>query len=349
MERGAGPAPASGVGQPAAVPDEVYGRHGEGPRQGDCPNAKEEHEGGQAAAHRWTHEGNGQGESENGTAAADPENSGDCEEKGRRRKGATGEKMEGEDTADTTPQTGEAGGEAVQGGLELEEGPGGDAVARGAPDTVSTGAERGAAVGEGAVGVAGAAEACAGSADIMPRKTAGKAGAGAAGIGRRRARGAGGKLAAGACRKSEGGVNEAARQTRKDVHPGTAADEWEDLVTSPSGKTESTWNVTVPGAAADEWEDQVTSPSGKTESTWNVTVPGAPADKWQCMVTSPSGKTESTWNVTVPGAPVVEWKGSEGSEGQSSIIEWEDGVNVERNGARGNGEHYEPAAQRSSG
>nr|XP_043069440.1 spidroin-1-like [Drosophila bipectinata] len=221
MERGAGPAPASGVGQPAAVPDEVYGRHGEGPRQGDCPNAKEEHEGGQAAAHRWTHEGNGQGESENGTAAADPENSGDCEEKGRRRKGATGEKMEGKDTANTTPQTGEAGGEAVQGGLELEEGPGGDAVARGAPNTVSTGAERGAAAGEGAVGVAGAAEACAGSADIMPRKTAGKAGAGAAGIGRRRARGAGGKLAAGACRKSEGGVNEAARQTRKDVHPGT--------------------------------------------------------------------------------------------------------------------------------
>ncbi|XP_070138840.1 PE-PGRS family protein PE_PGRS26-like [Drosophila bipectinata] len=192
QERGAGPAPASGMGQPAAVPDEVYGRHGEGPRQGDCPNAKEEHEGGQAAAHRWTHEGNGQGESENGTAAADPEDSGDCEEKGRRRKGATGKKMEGKDTADATPQTGEAGGEAVQGGLELEEGPGGDAVARGAPDTMSTGEEGGAAIGEGAVGVAGAAEACAGPADIVPRKTAGKAGAGAAGIGRRRARGDGG-------------------------------------------------------------------------------------------------------------------------------------------------------------
>nr|XP_043069499.1 spidroin-1-like [Drosophila bipectinata] len=200
---------------------EVYGRHGEGPRQGYCPNVKEEHQGGQAAAHRWTHEGNGQGESENGTAAADPENSGNCEEKGRRRKGATGKKMEGEDTADATPQTGEAGGEAMQGGPELEEGPGGDAVARGAPDTVSTGAERGAAGGEGAVGVAGAAEACAGPADIMPRKTAGKAGAGAAGIGRRRARGAGGQLAAGACRKSEGGVNETARKTRKVVHPGT--------------------------------------------------------------------------------------------------------------------------------
>ncbi|XP_043069498.2 spidroin-1-like [Drosophila bipectinata] len=200
---------------------EVYGRHGEGPRQGYCPNVKEEHEGGQAAAHRWTHEGNGQGESENGTAAADPENSGNCEEKGRRRKGATGKKMEGEDTADATPQTGEAGGEAMQGGPELEEGPGGDAVARGAPDTVFTGAERGAAGGEGAVGVAGAAEACAGPADIMPRKTAGKAGAGAAGIGRRRARGAGGQLAAGACRKSEGGVNETARKTRKVVHPGT--------------------------------------------------------------------------------------------------------------------------------
>ncbi|XP_070132606.1 paraneoplastic antigen Ma6E-like [Drosophila bipectinata] len=200
---------------------EVYGRHGEGPRQGDCPNAKEEHEGGQAAAHRWTHEGNGQGESENGTAAADPENKGDCEKKGRRRKGATGKKMEGKDTADATPQTGEAGGEAVQGGLELEEGPGGDAVARGAPDTVSTGGEAGAAVGEGAVGVAGAAEACAGPADIVPRKTAGKAGAGAAGIGRRRARGDGGQLAAGACRESEGGVNQTARQTRKVVHPGT--------------------------------------------------------------------------------------------------------------------------------
>nr|XP_043067111.1 spidroin-1-like [Drosophila bipectinata] len=221
QERGAGPAPASGVGQSAAVPDEVDGKHGEGPRQGDCPNAKEEHEGGQAAAHRWTHEGDGQGESENGTAAADPEISGDCEEKGRHRKGATVKEMEGEDTADATPQTRGAGGEAVQGGLELEEGPGGDAVARGAPDTVSTGEEGGAAVGEGAVGVAGAAEACAGPADIVPRKTAGKAGAGAAGIGRRRVRCAGGKLAAGACRKGEGGDNQTARQTRKVVHPGT--------------------------------------------------------------------------------------------------------------------------------
>ncbi|XP_043069574.1 collagen alpha-2(I) chain-like [Drosophila bipectinata] len=211
QERGAGPAPASGVGQSAAVPDEGDGEHGEGPRQGDCPNAKEEREGGQAAAHRRTPEGNGQGEGENGTAAADPEDSGDCEEKGRRRKGATGQKMEGEDTADATPQTGEAGGEAVQGDLGLEEGPGVDAVARGAPDTVSTGEEGGAAVGEGAVGVARAAEACAGPADILPREAAGKAGAGAAGIGRRRARCAGRQLAAGAGRKGEGGDDQAAK------------------------------------------------------------------------------------------------------------------------------------------
>ncbi|XP_043069507.1 spidroin-1-like [Drosophila bipectinata] len=222
QERGAGPAPASGVGQSAAVPDEVDGKHGEGPRQGDCPNAKEEHEGGQAAAHRWTHEGNGQGESENGTAAADPEISGDCEEEGCRRQGAAGSEVEGEDTADATPKGGKTGGEAMQSGPEPEEGPAGDAVACGAPyPTAATGAERGATMGEGAMGVAGAAEACAGPADIVPRKTAGKAGAGAAGIGRRRARCAGGKLAAGACRKGEGGDNQTARQTRKVVHPGT--------------------------------------------------------------------------------------------------------------------------------
>ncbi|XP_070134021.1 circumsporozoite protein-like [Drosophila bipectinata] len=188
----------------------------------DCPNAEEEREGGQAAAHRRTPEGHGQGEGEDGTAAADPEDSGDGEEKGRRRKGATGQKVEEEDTADATPQTGEAGGEAVQGDLELEEGPGADAVARGAPDTVSTGEKGGAAVGEGAVGVAGAAEACAGPADVLPREAAGKTGAGAAGIGRRRARCAGRQLAAGACRKGEGGDDQAERKTRKMVHLGTS-------------------------------------------------------------------------------------------------------------------------------
>ncbi|XP_043068774.2 circumsporozoite protein-like [Drosophila bipectinata] len=222
QERGAGPAPASGVGQSAAGPDEGDGEHGEGPRQGDCPNAEEEREGGQAAAHRRTPEGHGQGEGEDGTAAADPEDSGDGEEKGRRRKGATGQKVEEEDTADATPQTGEAGGEAVQGDLELEEGPGADAVARGAPDTVSTGEKGGAAAGEGAVGVAGAAEACAGPADVLPREAAGKTGAGAAGIGRRRARCAGRQLAAGACRKGEGGDDQAERKTRKMVHLGTS-------------------------------------------------------------------------------------------------------------------------------
>ncbi|XP_070138588.1 circumsporozoite protein-like [Drosophila bipectinata] len=279
QERGVGPAPASRAGQPAAGVDKSYGGHGEGPRQGYSPNAKEEHQGGKAAAHRWTHEGNGQSESENGAAAADPENSRKRKEKGRRRKGATGSEMEGEDTADATPKIGKTEGEAMQGGPELEEGPAGNAVARGAPDTVSAGAERGAAVGEGAVGVAGAAEACAGPAGIMPRKTAGKAGAGAAGIGRRRARGAGGQLAAGACRKSEGRVDETARKIRKVVHPGTAADEWKDKVTSPSGKTESTWNVTVPGAPMDEWEGSEGSEGQSSiiewKTTWNVTAPEA--------------------------------------------------------------------------